>query len=86
MVYIPIQEYTISKSSLKVEIEIINYTINSNAVAKVSFLDAEDKAISSVIVYIDGDEFNVNWSTDADLIQIILNKLGLTPANSNSVI
>lgn len=86
MVYIPIQEYTISKSSLKIEIEIINYTINSNAVAKVSFLDAEDKAISSVIVYIDGDEFNVNWSTDADLIQIILNKLGLTPANSNSVI
>lgn len=80
MVYIPIQEYTISKSSLKIEIEIINYTINSNAVAKVSFLDAEDKAISSVIVYITDDDFNVNWVDDNTLIDIIINKLGLTRA------
>jgi hypothetical protein len=86
MVYIPIQEFTISKSSLKIEIEIINYNLNSNAVVNVNFLDAEDKAITSTLVYIDGDNFNVNWSTDQDLIQIILNKLGLTPANSNSVV
>jgi hypothetical protein len=80
MVYIPIQEYTISKSSLKIEIEIINYTINSNAVARVNFLDAEDKAISSVIVYIDGEEFNTQWNTDEDLVNIVLAKLGLTRA------
>ena len=86
MAIINIEQFTISKSSSKIEIEIINYTINSNAVARVNFLDADDKTISSVIVYIDGEEFNVNWSTDQDLIQIILNKLGLTPANSNSVV
>jgi predicted Ser/Thr protein kinase len=80
MVYIPIQEFTISKSSLKIEIEIINYTINSNAVARVNFLDAEDKAISSVIVYIDGEEFNTQWNTDEDLVNIVLAKLGLTRA------
>lgn len=80
MAIIDIQEYTISNSSSKIEIEIINYTINSNAVAKVSFLDADDKAISSVIVYIDGDEFNIQWNTDADLVNIVLAKLGLTRA------
>ena len=80
MVYIPIQEFTISKSSLKIEIEIINYTINSNAVVNVNFLDAEDKAISSVIVYIDGEEFNTQWNTDEDLVNIVLAKLGLTRA------
>lgn len=80
MVYIPIQEFTISKSSLKIEIEIINYTINSNAVARVNFLDAEDKAISSVVVYITDDDFNVNWIDDNTLIDIIINKLGLTRA------
>lgn len=85
MVYIQIQEYTISNSSSKIEIEIINYTINSNAVARVNFLDAEGKAISNVIVYIDGEEFNTQWNTDADLIQIILNKLELTPASSNVI-
>lgn len=83
MVYIPIQEYTISKSSSKIEIEIINYTINSNAVARVNFLDADDKTISSVIVYIDGEEFNTQWNTDEDLVNIVLAKLGLTPASSN---
>jgi hypothetical protein len=80
MVYIPIQEFTISKSSLKIEIEIINYTINSNAVARVNFLDAEDKSISNVIVYITDDDFNVNWIDDNTLIDIIINKLGLTRA------
>jgi hypothetical protein len=80
MAIIDIEQFTISKSSSKIEIEIINYTINSNAVARVNFLDADDKTISSVIVYIDGDEFNIQWNTDEDLVNIVLAKLGLTRA------
>lgn len=80
MAIIDIQEYTISNSSSKIEIEIINYTINSNAVARVNFLDGEGKVISNVMVWIDGEEFNTQWNTDEDLVNIVLAKLGLTRA------
>ena len=80
MAIVDIKEYIITNSSSKVEIEIINYTLNSNAVVKVSFLDAENKAISSVLVYVSGTEFNIEWNTDDDLINIVLAKLGLTKA------
>jgi hypothetical protein len=80
MAIVDIKEYIITNSSSKVEIEIINYTLNSNAVVKVSFLDAENKAISSVLVYVSGSEFNIEWNTDDDLINIVLAKLGLTKA------
>ena len=80
MTKIDIKEYTIIKTSSKIEIEIINYTLNFSAVVKVSFLDAENKAISSVLVYVSGTEFNIEWNTDDDLINIVLAKLGLTKA------
>lgn len=59
-VVLKIEEYTISKSSIKLEMNRINYTINNNAVILFSFLDSENKAISSGIVYIDGDDFKIN--------------------------
>lgn len=80
MAIVDIKNYIITNSSSKVEIEIINYTLNSNAVVKVSFLDAENKAISSVLVYVSGTEFNIEWNTDDDIINIVLAKLGLTKA------
>lgn len=78
MAIVDINQYIITNSSSKVEIEIINYTLNSNAVAKVSFLDADNKVISSVLVYVSGTDFNIEWNTDDDLINIVLAKLGLS--------
>jgi hypothetical protein len=43
-------------------------------------MDNDNKVISSVIVYIDGEEFNTQWNTDEDLVNIVLAKLGLTRA------
>lgn len=79
MTKIDIKEYTIIKNSSKIEIEIINYTLNFSAVVNVNFLDINDKVISSTLVYIDGDNFNNNWSTDLDLINIVMNKIGVSP-------
>jgi hypothetical protein len=79
MTKIDIKEYTIIKNSSKIEIEIINYTLNFSAVVNVNFLDINDKVISSTLVYIDGDNFNNNWSSDNDLINIVMNKIGVSP-------
>lgn len=74
MTFVEIQENVICRSSSKVEIEI---KINSNAVAQVQFLDADNKPISAVMVYTDGSDFAENRTTDDILVNIILNKYGL---------
>ena len=74
---VPIVDYVESKIVRKIEIECINYNINTSAICNVNYLDASGSKISSVLVYIDGDDFNVNWTTDSDLVNIVLGKLGL---------
>ena len=78
-----ILDFVESKIVKKVEIELIQYNINTNAVCNVNFLDVSGTKISSVLVYIDGDDFNSRWVNDSDLISIVLSKLGLVPLPSN---
>jgi len=82
---VPIVDYVESKIIKKIEVELIQYNINTSAICNVNFLDNQDNKTSSVLVYIDGDDFNVNWNSDSDLINIVLGKLGLTklPENQN---
>lgn len=42
------------------------------------FLDYKDNKINSNLVYIDGIDFNESWSTDDDLINIVLEKIGIS--------
>jgi hypothetical protein len=75
---IDIKQYDILQSALKVQIEIIQYNINVSAVVNVNFLDIEGKRISNVLCYVDGTDFSDAWITDDNLIDICLNKLGLS--------
>ena len=72
-----VQDYVQSKIVKKVEIEVINYSLNTSCLCNVNFMDSNDNKISSVIVYIDGIDFNERWITDDDLINIVLEKIGL---------
>ena len=83
MTIVDIQQFDINQSAVKVEIEIIQYTLNISAICNVNFLDIDGKKISSVLVAVDGQDFETNWNTDEDLINIVLRKLGLTPASSS---
>ena len=74
---INVQDFVQSKIIKKVEIELIQYNINSNAVCNVNFMDSTDNKISSVLVYVDGDQFNFEWVSDDNLIDIVLRKVGL---------
>lgn len=80
---IPITDYVQANICKKVEIEVIQYNLNVSATCNVNFLDDKDNKLSSVLVYIDGDDFNVNWSSDEDLVRIVLTKLGLVPLSSS---
>ena len=53
----------------------INYNIITSATCNVNFMDSSDNKISSVLVYVDGEDFMTNWSTDDDLVNIVLGKL-----------
>ena len=75
---VSVQNFVKSSICAKVEIEVINYNINTSATCNVNFMDSQDNKISSVLVYIDGEDFNTNWSSDDDLINIVLNKIGIT--------
>lgn len=59
----------------QVEIELIQYEINSFAVANVTFYDKNKTIYKQEIVRIDGDDFNVNWISDDDFINIVLSKI-----------
>lgn len=59
----------------QVEIELIQYEINSFAVANVTFYDKNKNIYKQEIVRIDGDDFNVNWNSDDDFINIVLSKI-----------
>jgi hypothetical protein len=83
MTRISIIDFVESKIIKSVEIELIQYNINTSAVCNVNFLDNQDNKTSSLLVYIDGDDFNTNWVNDSDLISIVLSKLGLVPLPSN---
>ena len=78
MTTINIEDYVQSTVCKKVEIEVIQYTLNTSAVCNVNFLDSKDNKISSVLVYIEGSEFSTEWVDDSNLINIVCRKLGLT--------
>ena len=77
MTIVNIEDYIQSSIAIKIEIELIQYTLNSSAVCNVNFLDSKDNKISSVLVYIEGSEFTDEWNTDSDLVNIVCRKLGL---------
>lgn len=83
MTIVDIKQYDINQSAVKVEIEIIQYILNTSAICNVNFMDSTDKKISSVLVAVDGQDFETNWNTDDDLINIVLNKLGLSKLSFN---
>ena len=74
---VPIVDTIQSKIVRFLEVELVQYNINQNAVCNVNYLDASGLKFSSVLVSIEGDDFNTNWTTDQDLINIVLSKLGL---------
>ena len=78
MTTINIEDYIQSSVAKKIEIELIQYNLNSSAVCNVNFLDSKDNKISSVLVYIEGSEFTDEWVSDSDLVNIVCRKLGLT--------
>ena len=74
---IAVQDYIQSKIVKKVEIEVVNYTLNTSCLCNVNFLDNQDNKISNTLVYVDGSDFLERWNTDDNLISIVLDKLGL---------
>lgn len=78
MSIVPIVDYVDSKIIKKIELELIQYNINSDAVCNVNFLDVSGNKINSVLVSITDEDFTTNWVNDSDLIDIVLRKLGLT--------
>jgi hypothetical protein len=74
---INVEDFVQSKIIKRVEIEVVNYTLNTSCLCNVNFMDSTDNKISSVLVYVDGDEFNIEWVSDDNLIDIILRKVGL---------
>lgn len=79
MTTVNIEDYIQSSVAKKIEIEVIQYTLNTSAVCNINFLDSKDNKISSVLVYIEGSEFTDEWSSDLDLINIVCKKLGIIP-------
>ena len=77
MSIVNIEDYVQSTVCKKIEIEVIQYTLNTSAVCNVNFLDSKDNKISSVLVYIENSEFTDEWNTDSDLVNIVCRKLGL---------
>ena len=75
---INVQDSVQSKIVKKIEIEVINYTLNTSCLCNVNFMDSTDNKISSVLVYVDGDQFNIEWVSDDNLIDIVLRKVGLS--------
>ena len=41
-------------------------------------MDSQDNKISNILVYVEGSDFLERWSTDDDLVDIILEKIGLS--------
>lgn len=78
MTIVNIQDYVDSKIAKKIELEVIQYNINTSAVIYVNFLNDKNEKTSSILVYIEEDDFNINWTTDNQLIDIVLRKLGLS--------
>lgn len=76
---IPILDAIQSKIIKKLEIEVVSYNLYTSALINVNYLDVNDEKISNVLVNVDGNEFNIEWNSDQDLINIVCRKLGFTP-------
>lgn len=79
---VSVQDFVQSKIVKKVEIEVVSYNLNTSALCNVNFMDSQDNKISSVLVYVDGSDFLERWSSDDDLINIVLEKIGLNHSSS----
>lgn len=73
---IPITDFVQSTIVKKIELELVQYNLNTSAVCNVNYLDNENKKIDSVLVTIEGNEFSTEWVNDEDLINIVCRKLG----------
>ena len=74
-----IEDYVQSTVCKKIEIEVIQYNLNSSAVVNVNFLDIDGKKLNSALVTVDGNEFSTEWVNDEDLVRIVCRKLNLLP-------
>lgn len=73
---IPVQDITFTQLIQQIEIELLNYTFNERATFGVHLLDENGKSMKIYYIIIEGDDFNVRWVTDDDLVRIICDKLG----------
>jgi hypothetical protein len=77
MTFVDVVEKSYSTTIKQVEIELVQYEIGNFATAYVTFYNTENKVDKQELVKIDGDDFNVNWVTDDDFIEIVLSKLNI---------
>jgi hypothetical protein len=78
VLYINITPVELSQVAHKVEIDVVQYSLNNFAVCSVIYYDNAGTKVDSELVMIDGDEFNNEWITDDDLVNIVLRKCSIS--------
>jgi hypothetical protein len=80
--YIDIQPTDVVRSCVKIKMNIINFQLNAkNCVVNVQKYDAANILIDIVNVFINDEEYS-QWSyDDSYIIDLVLDKLGMTPAD-----
>lgn len=73
-----------SKVVKKIEIEVVNYTLNSSCWRYVNFMNSKDNKISNILVYIDRSDFLERWFTDEDLINKVIEQIVLSKITGRS--
>jgi len=80
--YIDIQPTDVVRSCVKIKMNIINFQLNAtNCTVNVQKYDAANILIDIVNVFINDEEYS-QWSyDDSYIINLVLEKLGMTPAD-----
>ena len=77
MSWVAVEPKLISKSVVRVQIEVTQYVINDYAMCTVLMCDENDNTIETRYVIINNEDFMEKWVTDDDLIDLVLQKLNL---------
>jgi hypothetical protein len=72
----PIQKI---KTAGILQLRLLEYRLFEYAVIHVNFLDEIGNSIHDLQVLIEGDDFNLRWNTDQDLIEMVLEKCNVYP-------
>lgn len=77
MSWVAVEPKLISKSVVRVRIEVTQYVINDYAMCTVLMCDENDNTLETRYVIINNEDFMEKWVTDDDLIDLVLQKLNL---------